>query len=210
MTDKVDRIGFLLRSLARSGQLSSEEKLIDLHMRRPPEKQVPLRLKERTIEKLEERQRELSEINAKIANPRMLNSLGEYIKLMRKAKTIDFPSLAKSTKIEIRKITLLEDDSISPLEFLYDEMAKLVAFIELGRNVALPLIKKSYQLFKLRPHLEKVSARYDQRQGSPEMKLDSMNSALKELLLKSAESAREPASDPEIEEYLKNLAPRLK
>lgn len=100
MTDKEDRMDFLLRSLTRSGELSSEEKLIDLHMRRPPEKQVPPKLKERTIKKLEEKQRELSEINAKIANPEMLHSLGEYLKLLRKGNKIDFLSLAESSKTE--------------------------------------------------------------------------------------------------------------
>ena len=209
MTDKDDRIDFLLRSLAKRGQLSSEEKLIDLHMRRPPEKQVPLKLKERTIKRLEERQRELSEINAKIANPGMLNSLGEYIKLMRKANIIDFSSLAESAKTEIRKIKLLEEDRISPLEFPCDEMAKLLAFVGLTGNVALSLIRKSYQLFKLHPQLENASARYDQRLGTPETQLDAMNGALKELLLKSAKSSHE-STDPEIDEYLKKLEPRLK
>ena len=209
MTDKVDKIDFLLRSLSRSGQLSSEEKLIDLHMRRPPAKQVPPKIKERTIEKLEERQRELSEINAKIANPGKLNSLGEYIKLMRKAKIIDFSSLAESAKTEIRKIKLLEEDRISPLSFAHGEMAKLVAFVGLTRSVALSLIRKSYLLFKLQPKLEKASARYDQRLGSSEIQFDSMNDALKELLLKSSKSLLE-ATDPEIDEYLKQLEPMLK
>ena len=105
---------------------------------------------------------------------------------------------------------IITEGGLMPRVFPYDEMAKLVTSIGLVKNVALPLIRKSYQLFKLRPHLEKASARYDQRQGSPEKQLDSMNSALKELLLKSAESATESASDPEIEEYLKNLTRRLK
>lgn len=209
MTDKEDRIDFLLRSLTKSGQLSLEEKLIDLHMRQPQEKEVPPKIKERTIRRLEEKQREFSEIDAKIANPGTLHSLGEYLKLLRKGDKIDFPALAQSARTEIQKIKLLEDDSISPLEFPHEEMAKLVAFVGLTRNVALSLIRKSYLLFKLHPQLEKASARYDQRLGSPETQLDSMNGALKELLLKSAKSSGEHI-DKEIDEYLKKLEPRLK
>ena len=206
MTENEDGIVFLLKSLTRSGQLSSEEKLIDLQMRRPPENQVPPKLKERTIKKLEERQRELSEISAKTANPEMLHSLGEYLKLMRKSKKIDFSLLAESTKTEMTKIRLLEQDRVSPLDISYDEMARLIAFVGITKSAALSLIRKSCRLYKLRPQLEKASARYDQKLATHETQLDAMNSALKELLLRSTESI----SDPEVDNYLKELEQRLK
>jgi hypothetical protein len=210
MTEKEDRIDFLLRSLTRIGQLSSEEKLIELQLRQAPERQLPRKLKERTIKRLEERQKELSKINAKIANPEILNSLGEYLKLLRKGNKIDLFLLAESAKTEMRKIRLLEEDRISPLDFPCDEMARLVSFVGLARSVALSLIRKSHQLFKLRPQLEKASARYDQRMGTSETQLDAMNSALKELLLRSAASSPELASDAEMDDYLRKLESKLK
>ena len=209
MTDKEDKIDFLLKSLVRSGQISSEEKLIDLYMKQAPEKQVPVKIKERTIEKLEKRQKELSEMKKKVANPGTLNSLGEYIKLMRKAKIIDLSLLVKSTKTELRKIYLLEENSISPLNFAYHEMAKLIEFIGLNRDVAISLIRKSYLLFKMQPKLENASARYDKRLGDSETQMDSMNDALKELLIKSSKTSHED-TDPEIDDYIKQLEFMLK
>jgi hypothetical protein len=208
--EKKDRIDFLLSILAKSGQLTGSEKLLDRLMQIPPESQVPEKIRQKTIRRLQERQRDLANVKTKLAKPEKLQSLGEYLKLLQRSNKVDFSRLAKLAQSDVKRISLLEQDRISPLDFSLDQMARIINALGLTKQAALHLIKKSHQLFKLQPQITKASARYDQKQGTPEAQLDAMDSALKELVLRSATHKPGAVTDPEIEDYLRRLEPKLK
>lgn len=209
MKEKEDSIEFLVRSLVKTGDLPLEQKVIDHVMEQAPPDELPKTIKDRTIAKLEKRQREMADAEERLRNPQKLNSLGELLSLLRKKRESATEDLAKQAGVPLDKLALLEDDAVSPLDFPLDEMARLIRFLGLRLEVATELIKRSYQLFKLKPDLTEASARYDSRLGTPESKVDAMSRALKELLLKSAKRKAQGIPDPEIEDYLKRLEGKL-
>lgn len=209
MAEKEDRIDFLLKSLMKTGELAVEDKIIEHLMDLSPDEELPRVVKEKTIKKLEKRQRELVEIKKRLEHPQKLHSFGEYLSLFRKKENADLLDLARGAGIESAKLTLLEEDRISPLDFGLDKMAQLVQSVRLSGKTAITLLRKSYQLFKLQPDLTKASARYDHRTEAVGSKTDAMNRALKELMLKSAKRKGLTISDPKLEEYLNELEKRL-
>jgi coenzyme F420-reducing hydrogenase delta subunit len=108
------------------------------------------------------------------------------------------------------KLVLLENDRISPLDFTLDEMVRLIRSIGLAGQIATGLIRKSYELFKLGPQIAKASARYEDKNQTSESKVDDMDRALKELILKSSARRTESVSQPEMDTYLKALQEKLK
>ncbi len=146
----------------------------------------------------------------RLQNPAKLNSFGEYIRLIRIKEKSDTSYLETRAKIATNKIILLENDSISPLDFTLDEMARLIRAIGLTVQIAIGLIRKSHQLFKMQPQIAEASARYDDKHRIPESKIGDMDRALKELMLKSSIRKAESLADPELENYLKDLQDKLK
>ena len=135
--------------------------------------------------------------------------MGEYLRLKRIKERSGATDFATEAQMDSKNLTLFENDGISPLDFTVDEMARLIRLVGLGTQVAIALIRKSHQLFKMRPQINKASARYEDRQGIPESKIGDMDRALKELILKSRGRKAGLASDPELENYLKNLQVKL-
>jgi len=209
MEQKEDKIDVLLRSLIRMGELPPEDKLMDDLLALPSKRDIPNAVRERTIERLEKRQKELKETKKRLQSPEKLNSMGEYLRLKKIKERSDTEDLAAEAQIDSSKLTLFENDGISPLDFTVDEMARLVHLVGLGTQVAVALIRKSHQLFKMRPQISKALARYEDRQGMPESKIGDMDRALKELILKSSGRKAGVASDPELENYLKDLQVKL-
>jgi len=210
MEEKKDRMDVLLKSLIKMGELPPEDKIIEYLMDLPSGREIPKAVREKTIERLEKRQKELRDTKKRLQNPAKLNSFGEYIRLIRIKEKAGTSDLATRAKIATNKIILLENDGISPLDFTLDEMANLIRAIGLTAQIAIELIKKSYQLFKMQPQIAEASARYDDKHGIPESKIEDMNRALKELILKSSGRKAGAVSDPELENYLKNLQDKLK
>jgi len=210
MEEKKDRMDVLLKSLIKMGELPPEDKIMDYLMDLPSEREIPKSVREKTIAKLEKRQKELRDTKKRLQNPAKLNSFGEYIRLIRIKEKFDTSDLATRAKIAKNKINLLENDSISPLDFTLDEMARLIRAIGLTAQIAIGLIRKSHQLFKMQPQIAEASARYDDKHGIPESKIEDMGRALKELMLKSSFRKTEPLADPELENYLKDLQDKLK
>lgn len=210
MEEKKDRMDVLLKSLIKMGELPPEDKIIDYLVDLPSEREIPKSVREKTIAKLEKRQKELRDTKKRLQNPAKLNSFGEYIMLIRIREKSDTSNLATRAKIATNKIILLENDSISPLDFTLDEMARLIRAIGLTAQIAIGLIRKSHQLFKTQPQIAEASARYDDKHGIPESKIGDMGRALKELILKSSGRKAGAVSDPELENYLKNLQDKLK
>ena len=209
MEQKKDKMDIFLKSLIKTGELPPEDEIIDYLMELYPEREVPKAIREKTIARLERRQKELKETKKRLQSPEELNSIGEYLKLIKIKERSDTPDLATKAQIDPKKLVLLETDRISPLEFTLDEMARLICSIGLGAQVAIELIRKSYQLFKLKPQLGKASARYEDRRGMPESKIGDMDRALKELILKSRGKRAEVVADQEFENYLKDLQAKL-
>ena len=209
MEHKKDKMDVLLKSLIKMGELPPDDRIIDYLIDNNPESKIPDVVRKKTIAKLENRHRELKETKKRLKNPEKLNSIGEYLRLITIKEKSDTPDFAKKAKIDPKKLTLLQDDRISPLAFALDEMARLIRSIGLRAQIAIELIRKSYQLFKLQPQLGKASARYDDRSRMPESKIGDMDRALKELILKSNDKKAEATSDPEIENYLKKLKEKL-
>lgn len=210
MEEKKDRMDVLLKSLIKMGELPPEDKIMDYLMDLPSEREIPKAVREKTIAKLEKRQKELRDIKKRLQNPAKLNSFGEYIRLIRIKEKSDTSNLATRVQIATNKLILLENDSISPLDFTPDEMAHLIRSIGLTAQIAIGLIRKSYQLFKMQPQIAEASARYDDKHGIPESKIGDMDRALKELMLKSSIRKAESLVDPELENYLKDLQDKLK
>lgn len=210
MEEKKDRMDILLKSLIKMGEIPPEDKIIEYLMDLPSEREIHKAVREKTIEKLEKRQKELRDTKKRLQNPAKLNSFGEYIRLIRIKEKADTSDLATRAKIATNKIILLENDGISPLDFTLDEMANLIRAIGLTAQIAIELIKKSYQLFKMQPQIAEASARYDDKHGIPESKIEDMDRALKELMLKSIIRKAESLTDPELENYLKDLQDKLK
>ena len=209
MEQKKDKMDIFLKSLIKTGELPPEDEIIDYLMELYPEREVPKAIREKTIARLERRQKELKETKKRLQSPEELNSIGEYLRLIKIKERSDTPDLATKAQIDPKKLVLLETDRISPLEFTLDEMARLIRSIGLGAQVAIELIRKSYQLFKLQPQLGKASARYEDRRGMPESKIGDMDRALKELILKSRDKRAEVVADQEFENYLKDLQAKL-
>ena len=209
MEQKKDKMDVLLRSLIKMGELPPEDKLTDYLLSLPSKRDIPNAVKERTIERLEKRQKELKETKKRLQSPEKLNSMGEYLRLKKIKERSDTEDLAAEAQIDSSKLTLFENDGISPLDFTVDEMARLVHLVGLGTQVAVTLIRKSQQLFKMRPQISKALARYEDRQGMPESKIGDMDRALKELILKSSVRKAGVAPDPELENYLKDLQVKL-
>jgi len=210
MEEKKDSMDVLLKSLIKTGELPPEDKIIEYIMELPSEREIPKSAREKTIERLEKRQKELRDTKRRLQNPTKLNSFGEYIRLIRIKEKADTSDLATRVKIATNKIILLENDGISPLDFTLDEMANLIRAIGLTTQIAIELIKKSYQVFKMQPQLAEASARYDDKHGIPESKIEDMDRALKELMLKSIIRKAGSLTDPELENYLKDLQDKLK
>ena len=210
MEEKKDRMDVLLKSLIKMGELPPEDKIMDYLMDLPSEREIPKSVREKTIAKLEKRQKELRDTKKRLQNPAKLNSFGEYIRLIRIKEKSDTSDLAARVQIATNKLILLENDSISPLDFNPDEIANLIRSIGLTAQIAIGLIRKSYQLFKMQPQIAEASARYDDKHGIPESKIGDMDRALKELMLKSSIRKAESLADPELENYLKNLQGKLK
>ena len=209
MEQKKDKMDVLLKSLIKMGELPPDDRIIDYLIDNNPEIEIPNAVRKKTIAKLENRQRELKETKKRLQSPEKLNSIGEYLKLIRIKEKSDTPDFAKKAQIDPKKLTLLQDDRISPLAFALDEMARLIRSIGLRAQIAIALIRKSYQLFKMQPQLHKASARYNNSHRMQESKIGDMDRALKELILKSNDRKAEAASDPEIENYLKKLQEKL-
>jgi len=210
MEEKKDRMDVLLKSLIKMGELPPEDKIMDYLMDLPCEREVTKAVREKTIAKLEKRQKELRDTKKRLQNPAKLNSFGEYITLIRIKGKSDTSDLAARAQIATNKLILLENDSISPLDFTLDEMARLIRAIGLTAQIAIGLIRKSHQLFKMQPQIAEASARYDDKHGIPESKIGDMDRALKELMLKSSFRKTEPLADPELANYLKDLQDKLK
>ena len=210
MEEKKDRMDVLLKSLIKTGELPPEDKIMDYLMDLPSEREIPKSVREKTIARLEKRQEKLRDTKKRLQNPAKLNSFGEYIRLIRIKEKSDTSDLAARVQIATNKLILLENDSISPLDFTLDEMANLIRSIGLTAQIAIGLIRKSYQLFKMQPQIAEASARYDDKHGIPESKIGDMDRALKELILKSSIRKAESLADPELENYLKNLQGKLK
>lgn len=210
MEEKKDRMDVLLKSLIKMGELPPEDKIMDYLMDLPSEREIPKAVREKTIAKLEKRQKELRDTKKRLQNPAKLNSFGEYIRLIRIKEKSDTSYLETRAKIATNKIILLENDSISPLDFTLDEMARLIRAIGLTVQIAIGLIRKSHQLFKMQPQIAEASARYDDKHRIPESKIGDMDRALKELMLKSSIRKAESLADPELENYLKDLQDKLK
>ena len=209
MEEKKDRIDVLLKSLIKMGELPPQDKIVDYLMDLPSKREIPKVVREKTIARLEKRQRELKDTKKRLQNPAKLNSFGEYLRLIRIKEESDTSDLATRAQIATNKFISLENDSISPLDFTLDEMARLIRSIGLRAQIAIALIRKSHQLFKIRPQISKASARYEDRQGMPESKIGDMDRALKELILKSSGRKAGALSDPELENYLKALQVKL-
>jgi len=209
MEQKKDKMDVLLKSLIKMGELPPDDRIIDYLIDNNPEIEIPNAVRKKTIAKLEKRQKELKETKKRLQSPEKLNSIGEYLKLIRIKEKSDTPDLATKAQIDPKKLMLLQDDRISPLDFTLNEMARFIRSIDLRAQIAIALIRKSYQLFKIQPQLGKASARYDDRHRMPESKIGDMDRALKELILKSNDRKAETASDPEIENYLKKLQEKL-
>jgi len=210
MEQKKDKMDVLLKSLIKMGELPPEDKIMDYMMDLLSEREIPKSVREKTIAKLEKRQKELRDTKKRLQNPAKLNSFGEYIRLIRIKEKSDTSDLATKAKIAINKIILLENDNISPLDFTLDEMARLIRAIGLTAQIAIGLIRKSHELFKMQPQIAEVSARYDDKSRIPEYKIGDMDRALKELILKSSIRKAELLADPELENYLKDLQGKLK
>ncbi len=209
MEQKKDKMDVLLKSLIKTGELPPDDRIIDYLIDNNPEIEISNTVRRKTIAKLEKRQEELKETKKRLQSPEKLNSIGEYLKLIRIKEKSDTPDLATQAQIDPKKLMLLQDDRISPLDFTLNEMARFIRSIDLRAQIAIALIRKSYQLFKIQPQLGKASARYDDRHRMPESKIGDMDRALKELILKSNDRKAETASDPEIENYLKKLQEKL-
>lgn len=211
MEQKKDKMDVLLKSLIKMGELPPDERIIDYLIENNPEIEIPNAIRKKTIAKLEKRQKELKETKKRLQSPEKLNSIGEYLRLIAIKEESDTPDFAKKAQIDPKKLTLLQDDRISPLAFALDEMACLIRTIGLRAQIATELIRKSHRLFKLQPQLGKASARYDDRSRMPESKIGDMDRALKELILKSHAGAgkAETTADSEIENYLKKLQEKL-
>ncbi|MCD6297319.1 MAG: hypothetical protein J7M30_09205 [Deltaproteobacteria bacterium] len=211
MEQKNDKIDVLLKSLIKMGELPPDDRIIDYLIDNNPERVISNAVRKKTIARLEKRQIELKETKKRLQSPEKLNSIGEYLILTKIKEQSDTHDFATKIQIDPKKLMMLEDDRISPLAFTPDEMARLICSISLRAQIAIELIRRSYQLFKLQPQLGKASARYDDRSGMPESKIGDMDRALKELILKSHVGAgkAETTSDPEIENYLKKLQEKL-
>lgn len=209
MEQKKDKMDVLLKALIKMGEFPPDDRIIDYLIDNNPEIEIPNAVRKKTIAKLENRQRELKETKKRLKNPEKLNSIGEYLILTKIKEQSDPHDFATKIQIDPQKLMMLEDDRISPLAFTPDEMACLIRTIGLRTQIAIALIRKSYQLFKMQPQLHKTSARYDNSHGMPESKIGDMDRALKELILKSNDRKTEAASDPEIENYLKKLREKL-
>ena len=211
MEQKKDKMDVLLKSLIKTGELPPDDRIIDYLIENNPEIEISNAVRRKTIAKLEKRQEELKETKKRLQSPEKLNSIGEYLKLIRIKEKSDTPDLATKAQIDPKKLLLLQDDRISPLDFTLNEMVRFIRLIDLRAQIAIALIRKSYQLFKIQPQLGKASARYDDRHRMPESKIGDMDRALKELILKSHAGAgkAETAADPEIENYLKKLQEKL-
>ena len=210
MEQKNDKIDVLLKSLIKIGELPPEDKIIDYLMDLPAEREVPRAIKEKTIARLEKRQRQLTETRERLQNPAKLNSFGEYLRLIRIKEKPDASNIAIEAQIDPGKLILLENDRISPLDFTLDEMTRLIRTIGLVGQIATGLIRKSYELFKLGPQIAKASARYEDKNRAFESKVDDMDRALKELILKSSARRAESVSGPELDTYLKALQEKLR
>lgn len=210
MEEKKDSMDVLLKSLIKTGELPPEDKIIEYIMELPSESEISKSARGKTIERLEKRQKELRVTKKRLQNPTKLNSFGEYIRLIRIKEKSDISDLGTRLQIATNKLTLLENDSISPLDFTLDEMTRLIRSIGLTAQIALGLIRKSHQLFKLQPQIAEASARYDDKHGISESKIGDMDRALKELILKSSIRKAESLADSELEKYLKDLQDKLK
>jgi len=210
MEERKDRMDVLLKSLIKMGELPPEDKIIEYLMDLPSGSEIPEVVREKTIARLERKQKELRDTKKRLQNPAKLNSFGEYIRLIRIKEKSDMSDLATRVQIATNKLILLENDSISPLDFTLDEMANLIRSIGLTAQIAIGLIRKSYQLFKMQPQIAEASARYDDKYGIPESKIGDMDRALKELMLKSSIRKAESLADPELVNYLKDLQDKLK
>jgi hypothetical protein len=210
MEQKKDKMNVLLKSLIKMGELPPEEKIMDYLMDLSPEKEISQTIREKTIAKLENRQKELKDTKKRLQNPTKLNSFGEYIRLIRIKEKSDISDLGTRVQIATNKLTLLENDRISPLNFTLDEMTRLIRSFRLTAQIAIKLIRKSHQLFKMKPQIAEASARYNDKHGIPESKIGDMDRALKELILKSSIRKAESLADSELEKYLKDLQDKLK
>ena len=199
----------LLESLIKMGELPPEDKLMDYLRDLPSKSDIPNAVRERTITRLEKRQKELKETKKRLQSPEKLNSMGEYLRLKRIKERSGATDFSTEAQMDSKKLTLFENDGISPLDFTVDEMARLIRLVGLGRQAAIVLVRKSHQLFEMRPLLSKASARYEDKQGMSESKIGDMDRALKELILKSSRRKAGAASDPELENYLKELQRKL-
>ena len=210
MGQEKDKMDVLLKSLIKMGELPPEDKIVDYLMGLPPEREIPKAIRGKIIARLEKRQSQLKETRKRLRNPSKLNSFGEYLGLIRIREKSDTSDLAIKAQIDPGKLILLENDRISPLDFTLDEMARLIRSIGLGSQIAIALIRKSYQLFKMQPRLAEASARYEKKNRTSESKIDDMDRALKELILKSSARKAESASDPGIDNYLRALREKLR
>ena len=210
MEEKKDSMDVLLKSLIKTGELPPEDKIIEYLMNLPSEREIPKSSREKTIERLEKRQKELKGTKKRLQTPTKLNSFGEYIRLIRIKEKSDISDLGTRVQIATNKLTLLENDSISPLNFTLDEMTRLIRSFRLTAQIAIGLIRKSHQLFKMQPQIAEASARYNDKHGIPESKIGDMDRALKELILKSSIRKAESLVDSELEKYLKDLQDKLK
>ena len=199
----------LIESLIKMGELPPEDKLMDYLRDLPSKSDIPNAVRERTITRLEKRQKELKETKKRLQSPEKLNSMGEYLRLKRIKERSGATDFSTEAQMDSKKLTLFENDGISPLDFTVDEMARLIRLVGLGRQAAIVLVRKSHQLFEMRPLLSKASARYEDKQGMSESKIGDMDRALKELILKSSRRKAGAASDPELENYLKELQRKL-
>jgi len=62
----------------------------------------------------------------------------------------------------------------------------------------------------MQPQLGKASARYEDKDKTPKSKINDMDRALKELILKSSARRVESVSEPELDTYLKALQEKLR
>ena len=209
MEQKKDKMDVLIESLIKMGELPPEDKLMDYLRDLPSKSDIPNAVRERTITRLEKRQKELKETKKRLQSPEKLNSMGEYLRLKRIKERSGATDFSTEAQMDSKKLTLFENDGISPLDFTVDEMARLIRLVGLGRQAAIVLVRKSHQLFEMKPQLSKASARYEDKQGMPESKIGDMDRALKELILKSSRRKAGAASDPELENYLKELQRKL-
>ena len=210
MGQKNDKIDILLKSLIKIGEIPPEDKIMDYLMDLTAEREVPRAIRKKTIARLEKRQKQLKETRERLQNPAKLNSFGEYLRLIKIKEKPDASNIAIEAQIDPGKLILLENDRISPLDFTLDEMTRLICTIGLGAQIALILIKKSYQIFKMQPQLGKASARYEDKDKTPKSKINDMDRALKELILKSSARRVESVSEPELDTYLKALQEKLR